>query len=284
MRKPTPTIRRWELGRQLRQLRENAGVDPKTAAAEIDTSTSTLSRIESGKQTIKPAYVKLLGLLYDVDAQTRSDLLVLAEEAGQPEWHTGLSKGMPEWFRLYLGYEAAASVIRSYCSELVDGLLQAPEYIRAIAHANRPDSPEAVLDKSAALRQGRQARLTDDDPPELHVVLNEAVLRRIVGSAQIMRGQLEHLAEAASHRHVTVQVLPFTAGAHPAMTAPFTQLGFSEPWDSMNTIYLENGRGALYLEGPADLERYAWMFDQLTALALSPKKSRDLLITVARDL
>src|SRR6185436_17957268 len=157
----------------------------------------------SGKQTIKPAYVKRLGLLYDVDAQTRSDLLVLAEEAGQPEWHTGLSKGMPEWFRLYLGYEAAASVIRSYCSELVDGLLQAPEYIRAIAHANRPDSPEAVLDKSAALRQGRQARLTDDDPPELHVVLNEAVLRRIVGSAQIMRGQLEHLAEAASHRHVT---------------------------------------------------------------------------------
>src|SRR6266540_2209708 len=219
MRKPTPTIRRWELGRQLRQLRENAGVDPKTAAAEIDTSTSTLSRIESGKQTIKPTYVKLLSLLYDVDSQTRRGLLELAEEAGQPEWHTGLSKGMPEWFRLYLGYEAAASVIRSYCSELIDGRLQTPAYIRAIARANRPDSPEAVLDASVALRQGRQARLDADDPPTLHVVLNEAVLHRIIGSREIMRGQLEHLAKVANRRHITIQVLPFTAGAHPAMTA-----------------------------------------------------------------
>lgn len=284
MRKPTPTIRRWELGRRLRRLRESAGVDPKTAAAEIDTSTSTLSRIESGKQTIKPTYVKLLCLLCEVDTQTRHDLVELAGEAGQPEWHTGLSKGMPEWFRLYLGYESAASVIRSYCAELVDGRLQTPEYIRAVAHANRPDLPEAEFEASVALRQGRQARLTGEDPLSLHAVLNEAVLRRLVGTPEVMRGQLEHLVEVASMRHVTVQVLPFAAGAHPAMTAQFEQLGFTEPWESMNTIYLENGRGALYLEALADLERYSWMFDRLTRLALAPKKSRDLLVTVVRDL
>lgn len=284
MRKPTPTARRWQLGQQLKQHREAAGVRPATAAREIETSTSTLSRIESGKQMIKTGYVKLLALLYGVDDATREHLLTLAEEAGQPEWHTSLSRGMPDWFRLYLGYEAAASLIRCYGAELVDGRLQTTEYTRAIAAAAQPAAGADELTATVALRRGRQELITGEDPIALHVVMNEAVLRRVVGSPEVMRGQLEHLAEMADRPNVTVQVLPFSAGAHPAMTAPFTLLGFSDEWADMATVYLENGRGALYLEAAADLANYSWRFEECARLALSPDESRDLLVRVASDL
>lgn len=284
MRKPTPTARRWQLGQQLKQHREAAGVKLGAAAREIETSTSTLSRIESGKQMIKTGYVKLLSLMYRVDDATREHLLTLAEEAGQPEWHTSLTRGMPDWFRLYLGYEGAASLIRCYGAELVDGRLQTPEYVRAVAVAARPDAPADELDASVALRRGRQELITGDDPTALHVVMNEAVLRRVVGSPEVMRAQLAHLAETSERDNVTLQVLPFSAGAHPAMTAPFTLLGFSDEWAAMSTVYLENGRGALYLEAPADLANYTWRFEECARLALSPDKSRDLLVRVASEL
>lgn len=256
---------------------------PAAAAREIETSASTLSRIESGKQTIRTGYVKLLALLYRADDATRERLVTFAEEANQPEWYTSLAKGMPDWFRLFLGYEASASSLASYSAELVHGLLQTPEYIRAIFSAGRAAPTADDLEAAVALRRGRQRLITGEDPTTLHVVLNEAVLRRTVGGAEVMRGQLRHLAEMSERPNVTVQVLPFSAGAHPAMDASFTLLGFSDEWERMSTVYLENGRGALYLESGADLDRYRWIFEELTRLALPADKSRDLLVRVAGD-
>lgn len=282
-RRPTPTIRRWELGQELRALREAAKVKAKPAADEIEVSTSTLSKIEGGKQTIRPIYVKLLAGLYGVDNQVRDRLLAMADEANEAEWFSVLAQHVPNWFRTYLGYESVASQIRTYCAELVDGLLQTPDYVRAVAQANRPDARDADLDSSVALRRGRQDRVTDDEPPTLHTILNEAVLRRPVGGPDVMRGQLAHLIDVSRVPNVTIQVLPFAVGAHPAMTAPFTALSF-EDYPAMNTIYLENGRGAIYLEGRADLDRYTWMFGQLAGLALSPEESRTALTSVMGDL
>lgn len=280
---PTPTIQRWQLGQRLRHHREQAGVTAKAAAAEIEVSAATLSKIEGGKQQIRPLYVKLLATQYGLDTATRHELLKLAEEANRPEWYVAHAKHVPDWFRQYLGYEAAATELRSYASELVGGLLQTTGYARAIALANQPESTVRDLDSYIALRSGRQERLATMDPPTtFHAVLNEAVLLRDVGGPDVMREQLAHIVELAKLPHVTVQILPFSAGAHPAMTAPFMMLGFEI--QEMNTVYLENGRGAVYLEGRADLDRYTWMFQQLTKLALSPRKSREHLAKVAGDL
>lgn len=283
MSRETPTIRRWQLGQQMRQLREAAGITVRAAAKEIESSNATMSKIESGKQAARPLYVKLLATMYGVEPAVRQSLIELAGEANQSEWFASLAKHIPDWFKLYLGYEGAASERRVYSVELIDGLLQTPEYAKAIARANRPDASDEDLDSSISVRRGRQERLTSDDPLTLHAIINEAALRRVIGSPKIMRDQLEHVVKLSKLPNVTVQILPFSAGAHPAMTSPFELLGFDDH-PGMNTVYLENGRGALYLEGAADLTRYGWIFDELSKLALSPVKSRTLLATVVKTL
>lgn len=282
-RKPGPTIRRWQLGQELRQFREAAGITPRAAASEIEVTPGTMSKIEGGKQAIKGTHIKLLAPMYNLPAEEKARLLALAEEANQPGWWVSYARQVPDWFRLFLGYEQDASDLKTYESELVPGLLQTPAYARAVALANRLNSTDDELDRQVDLRRERQQRITGVDPPALHVVLNEAVLLRIVGGAHVMQEQLEHLAKIASLPHVTIQILPFSAGAHPAMTAPFLMLGFAEE-PKMNTVYLENGRGSLYLEKAPDLERYGAMFEQLAQLALSPQASRKELVRVAKTL
>jgi hypothetical protein len=228
-------------------------------------------------------YIKLLAPKYDMTDADRTRLLELAEEANQPGYWVTYSKLVPDWFRLFLGYEHDASTLRAYESELMPGLLQTPGYARAVALANKPTSTVAELDRQVDLRRARQQRLTDDEPPNLHAVLNEAVLLRKVGGAEVMGEQLRHLAELSELSHVTIQVLPFEAGAHPAMTAPFLLLGFDDE-PRMNTVYLENGRGSLYLEKPADLNRYEAMFAQLSEMAMTPEDSRTCLVRVAANL
>lgn len=282
-RKVGPTIRRWQLGDELRTYREAASVTLRTAAAEIEVQAATLSKIEGGKQAIRGTYIKLIAPLYGIPDDERARLLALAEEANQPGWWMTYGKLVPDWFKLFLGYEADASDLRTYEGELVPGLLQTADYARAVARANRPTSTATELDRQVELRRARQQRLTDDEPPTFHAVLNEAVLLRHVGGPAVMREQLHHLAKLAALPHVTIQVLPFTAGAHPAMTAPFLMLGFeAEP--RMNTVYLENGRGSLYLEKRPDLDRYTAMFAQLCELALDPQESSNHMARVAADL
>lgn len=282
-RNPGPIIRRWQLGAELRKAREAAGVTIRTAAGEIEVQAGTLSKIEGGKQAIKGTYIKLLAPMYGLSADERARLLTLAEEANQPGWWVSYGRLVPDWFRLYLGYESDASELNTYESELVPGLLQTEDYARAVVLASRPGTSEAELDRQVELRRERQRRITGDDPPTMHAVLNEAVLLRKVGGPGVMRGQLEHLVELAKLPHVTLQVLAFDAGAHPAMTAPFNMLGFEEE-PGMNTVYLENGRGSLYLEKAADLERYRQVFTQLTEQALAPLPSAKAIATVAANL
>jgi transcriptional regulator with XRE-family HTH domain len=282
-RTPGPTIRRFQLGLDLRELREAARVTIRTAAAEIEVQPGTLSKIEGGKQAIKASHIKLLTPLYGVSADERARLLELASEANVSGWWVAYSRHVPAWFKLFLGYESESSSLHSYESELIPGLLQTPGYARAVALAVRPDSSESELDRQVELRRERQQRLAGEDPPAFHAVLNEACLHRLVGGRAVMREQLEHLQRLAELDHVTIQVLPFSAGAHPAMTAPFLLMGFDvEP--RMNTVYLENGRGSVYLEGETDLTRYAAIFEQLTQQAANQRAAIDLIATVGSNL
>jgi transcriptional regulator with XRE-family HTH domain len=281
-RQPTPTIRRWQLGQQLRQLREDAEVSAMVAAKEIGVSASSLSRIETGKQFIKPPYVKLLALLYGVEPELRTRLMELADEASRPEWYAALAKNVPDWFRQYLGYESVASRIEIYDQELVPGPLQTEEYTAAVIRATRRGITEAQLQQQLALREQRKERAAQNDV-HLSVVVNEAVLLRLVGGRSVLRNQLDHLAKLSELPNIDLHVLPFAAGAHSAMTSSFTLLGFND-YPEMDCVYIENGRGALYLESPADLQEYGWRFSQLVELSPSQVESRDLLVKVSSDL
>jgi Domain of unknown function (DUF5753) len=165
----------------------------------------------------------------------------------------------------------------------VPGLLQTADYTRAVRAANSTDLTEDAIKRSVDFRLARQELLDRTSPPVLHFVVNETVLRRLVGGTQVMREQLRHIKEVARRPNVTVQVLPFKAGAHPAMTGSFTMLRFptggGEP-----TIFVEVDSGALYPDRPSDFERYTWMFGRLRELALTPAKSLALLARVEGEL
>jgi transcriptional regulator with XRE-family HTH domain len=165
-RTPGPIIRRWQLGNELRRAREAAGVTIRAAAAEIEVQAGTLSKIEGGKQAIRGTYVKLLAPMYGVADEEKARLLALAEQANQPGWWVSYGKLVPDWFRLYLGYESDASELRTYEAQLVPGLLQTADYARAIARAAKPTSTDAELNRQVELRRERQRRITGDAPPK----------------------------------------------------------------------------------------------------------------------
>lgn len=267
------------LGQELRQLRENADIKPTAAAKALGVTTSSLSRIETGKQAIKEPYVRVMASLGGASGDKLHELLILCDEAAQPEWYHALASSSPAWFRQYLGLESAASEIRTYCVELIDGRMQTEEYARAVAEANQPDASARDLDNYIALRRGRQARLVGDDPPRLHVIMNQLALVSNTGGPEVMRAQCERLLNLTELDHVTLQILPFGSGAHPSMTSGFTLLGFEEI-PEMATVYIDVGRGAVYPDTKADLDQYGWKFDRLTGLALTPERSRDLIAKV----
>jgi len=282
-RRATPTIRRWQLGQELRRLRLGEGIKPPVAAKALGVTASSLSRIENGKQAIKEPYVRVIAGMCGVDADELQDLLTMCEEAAQKEWYHDLATTSPDWFKRYLGFESAASEIRTYCSELVDGLMQTEDYARALAAASTRDGHVRDLDGLIKLRRGRQTRLVGDNPPRLHVVMNQLALVSNTGGPDVMRAQVERLLELAALQHVVVQVLPIGSGAHASMSSPFSLLGFDDI-PQMATVYIDIGRGAIYLDERADLDTYGWKFTQLTDRALTPEKTRDLLVRVASDL
>lgn len=281
---PGPATRRRQLGRQLRELRLAAGLKTMESAAERSgLSRATISRIENAKQTILPRTVRLLCQTYGVGAPLLDHLVRLAEESEDRGWLLAYSDTTPNWFERYLGEEAEASEIWEYEAEFMPGLLQTAAYCRALSAVNSPDATDEDVARRVELRLARQQLLDRATPPRLHVVINEAVLRRQVGGPQIMREQLRQLAALADRPNVIVQVLPFTAGAHPAMTGSFIVLRF--PADGGDpTIFVEVDSGALYPDRPVDVERYTWMFGQLRHLALPPGESISLISRVTEEL
>jgi transcriptional regulator with XRE-family HTH domain len=257
----SPTMRMRQLGMELQRLRLAAGKSQQDAAAYIDVTDTAVSKFENGARTVKIAYVKLLCQLYDVDAAHTAFLERLARESGQRGWWADFGNTVPHWFADFLGMETVAAEVWTYESEPFPGLLQTEEYINAVA------STRSDAERFTRLRATRQERLVGENPLILKVVLNEAVLRRVVGSPDVMRKQIRHVIDTAQLPNVTVQVLPFSAGFHPAMTGSFTVLRFPEI-PMMNTVYVEIMDAAIYVEKPPDVNRYAASFERLTELAL----------------
>jgi transcriptional regulator with XRE-family HTH domain len=283
--RPSPTLRRRRLRQELRRLREERGltIEQVQERSGGDLRAPTISRWETGDRTIRPTDLRLLLDIYQVPAGRREALLTLARQARERGWWQAYGSAVPDWFQVYVGLEAEAGSIRVYESELVHGLLQTAEYYRAFLAAAPAASEPDQADRKIAVRQARQERLTGQDPPQYHAVLNEAVIRRAAGGTAVMRAQLARITELAALPHVRVQVLPFTAGVHPAMEGPFRILGFPGPEDP-DVVYLENQAGSLYLEEPGQTSRYAQMFTQLAAQALDPEGSRRMITALSASL
>ena len=280
----SPTMRRRRLAAELRRLRHEAGLSIDDAVSQLGWPSSKLSRIENRQIGIKTTDLRKLLTLYKVNDQAQQQaLLDMARRAGERGWWQAYGDVMPSEYSTYVGLEAEASEIRTYQPELVHGLLQTEAYARAVIRTFRPNDTAEEIDRRVEVRLARQQILTGSNPPRVRVVLNEGAVRRRVGGPGVMREQLHYLASERDRGNVIVQIMPFTAGEHPAMTGPFVILDFPEPTD-LGVVVVENMSSALSLEKPEDLRRYTMAFDYLSAAALGPKESRDMLIALAEEL
>ncbi|WP_329109093.1 helix-turn-helix domain-containing protein [Micromonospora sp. NBC_01699] len=265
----SPTVRRRRIARELRQLRERGGMTLDQAARQLDMSKSNLSRIENAQIGIKPRDVRAALALYQVTGADAEALIEIARGAQERGWWQNYSDVLPDWFEFYVGLEAEAAALRTYEAESVPGLLQTEEYARAIYLLTAGDSG---VERKVAARLQRQAVLHREPSVRLSVVLNEAVLLRAVGGATVMARQLDHMIQAAGLPNVTIQVLPFTAGGHPAMTTPYVILSFAEAADA-SVVYLENLTMGLALEEADQVLGYTLLHEKLCRMALTPAES-----------
>ncbi|MGH3326734.1 MAG: helix-turn-helix domain-containing protein [Streptomycetales bacterium] len=264
-----PTVLRIMLGSQLRRLREQKGIAREAAGFEIRSSESKISRMELGRVSFKERDVSDLLALYGVSAVEREALVALVRHANTPGWWQSFSDVLPAWFQAYVDLEEAASRIRTYEVQFVPGLLQTPDYARAVVGASHTEAPAEDVERVVSLRMRRQQILTRPDPPRMWAVIDEAPLRRPIGGPEVMRGQLEHLLAVAALPNVTVQVVPFHAGGHAAEAGAFSLLRFPEA-DLPDVVYLEQLTGALYLDKREDVDHYTRVMERLTVQAAPP--------------
>jgi transcriptional regulator with XRE-family HTH domain len=279
-----PTVRRRRLGTELRKLRESNGYKLEEVAAQLGVAPSTLSRIETGKAPTKSAYLNQMLEMYGVVEPGQRQVLVdMAREGHRKGWWAAYDDVLPSGFDIYVGLEAETAAVRGYEISVVHGLLQTPDYARAVLGEMFPRHATDQIDRLVDLRIERQRRLDDDPPLDLWAILDEAVIRRPVGGNQVMRGQLEHLLNMAAKPGVTLQVLPFASGAHAGHGGPFSILEFPNRTDS-EVAYVESVAGYLYLEKDREVRTRVEAFDRLRAAALSPSASADLIAEVANEL
>jgi transcriptional regulator with XRE-family HTH domain len=274
-RKPTPTLRRRELGARLRQLRQDAHRTAEDIASELMVSPTKITRMETGARGITLRDVRDLCDVYGVSDVEREHLMGLAKQSREPSWWQQFD--LP--YSTYAELEASASAIADYKSDVIPGLLQTEDYAHAVLEATLPDPSADRLAHMAESRHARRDLLTGDQPVRLWTVIDEAALRRVVGGPDIMHEQIRAIIEQAARPNIEVQVLPFVAGAHPALNSTFVILQFDQ--EVPDVVYVEGMLGPHYLESPTDLARYRHTFDQLRAIASSPKDSLALLAAIA---
>lgn len=273
----SPTLRRRELGARLRSLRLNQGLTVEQVAEQLLCSPSKVSRMETGQRGATLRDVRDLCRIYGVTDQAQiTHLMDLSREGKQQAWWQSHEL---DYFATYVGLEAAATSLCYYQSSIVPGLLQTVDYARAMYKGGLPAefTPERS-DELIKVRLRRQQVLTREQPLQLLTVFDEAVLRRVVGGTEVMSAQLQRLIEAANMPNVTLQVIPYNAGAHPAMDNMFNILEFGDVAPSV--VYVEGLMGWLYIEREHEVARYQQIFDYLCTIALDPQETIDFMSEV----
>jgi transcriptional regulator with XRE-family HTH domain len=269
----SPTVRRRELGAILRALRSDAGLTVEQVAERLLCSPSKVSRLETGHRGASLRDIRDLCDIYGIHDPVRRDHLArLAKEGRGQAWWQPFD--LP--YATYVGLEEAARAIKDFEPGVFPGLLQTLDYARAVHDRTLERLPPDIIDQRLEVRRTRQQILGREDPPRLEAIIDEAVLHRAVGGPAVMRGQLGSTIAACRQPNVTVQVLPFSVGAHPALDSTFIMLEFAPPVPGV--VYVEGLVGQIYLERPQEFEKYARVFDRLTQMSLSPENSVELMM------
>lgn len=270
-----PTIRRRRLGTDLRRLREARSLRLEDVAARLEVAPSTLSRIETGKAPTRTSYLAVMLDLYGVDDPGQRERMVdMAREGQRKGWWAQCDDLLPSGVGSYLGLEAAARAVRSFAVDVVPGLVQTRGYAAAVYAASRPDLTVDQVKRLAWLQTRRTEMLADG--AEMHLVLDEAVLRRTIGTTSVLTAQLEHVLVVAAWPSTTVQVLNL-ADARPVLSDSFTVLSFADQ-DDPDVGYVGGVRGqAIRRERASDVRAMRKVFDELSRAALTPPDTVDLI-------
>jgi transcriptional regulator with XRE-family HTH domain len=261
---PDPTVHRRRLRNELRKTRESAGMTQRDVAAAMDWSQSKLIRIETGAVNISTNDLRALLTHYGTDQARIEALVELARAAREvPRWSMYRNVAEPEYIA-FLGYESSAKIIRNFEPLLIPGLLQTEEYAREVisyVEAENPHNIDALVD----LRVQRQEIVTKPGAPDLHFIMDEAVVRRLIGGPNVSRRQLKHLLEINQQPNVTMRVVPFTAGMYPRLRVPYVHFEFPDPEDE-DVLYVEYPSGELIVRenSPEEKDRV----DPVTHLAI----------------
>lgn len=276
----SPPVRQRELGKRLRDLRNQHGFTVEYVAEQLLCSATKISRLETGARRPSPRDVRDLCGLYNVDAATSAEFMELARATREPVWWTQY-----EDLNLdpYLGLEQDAVVITSYTMYYVPALLQTEEYARAIIKAIAPKMDPDIYKERVEARMRRQERVLEkENRPRYRVLIDEGVLRRRVGGAPTMSAQLDKILMTESQGKVTVQVVPFDIGAHAAQDSNFILFEFGEETSLSPVVFVEGLRGNQYLHKPADIARYKEAIEYLRDSALSPRASVQLVTEIQK--
>ncbi|MEU0839013.1 helix-turn-helix transcriptional regulator [Streptomyces sp. NPDC005962] len=281
-----PSVLRMILGKQLEELRTRTGLSYDEAGAAIGVSHSTIRRMEAAKVArLRLADVEKLLQTYGVTDQHELDtFLKSVREANKRGWWHVYRDVMPDWFAAYLSLEQAALQIRAYEPQFVHGLLQTEDYARALLSSGNPHIPAGATERRVALRMRRQELLSSESAPRLWVVMDETVLRWPVGGAAVMRAQIDHLIALNALPHVTLQIMPFSNGPHPAMPAGAFHVFRFRAAELPDIVYLDGLIGAVYLDKADDVVVYREALDRVSAQSAPAQKTEALLGEIREEL
>jgi transcriptional regulator with XRE-family HTH domain len=270
-----PTTRRRQLGATMRKLRERKGMTLEEAGKLVGVSKATVSRYETKEGPVKWPIVDALCREYGATEAERQSVVAWAKAAKEQGWWSSLPGTIPETLNLLLTLEDEAVREDHFSTVYVPGLLQTRGYAEAVLHASEMRQSAEDIERQVTIRLKRQELLSRPRPPHIWAVLDESVIRRVVGGPGVMREQLAHLAACSDSTNVTLQILPFTTGAHASAMGSFVILGGAEP--SLDVVYLDIHTGAVFMEKEEELDVYRRAFDYLRAQALGPTESVDLI-------
>ncbi|MFP8904769.1 helix-turn-helix domain-containing protein [Streptomyces atacamensis] len=279
---PRVTTRRRQLGAMMRKFRARSGMTLEEAGRLVGVSKATVSRYETQEGPVRWLVVDALCRHYGASDAEREATIRLAKDAHQQGWWAPIADKLPETMNLLLTLEDEAVREDHFACLYVPGLLQTRRYTEAVQHASEMRFAPEEIERLVDLRMKRQEVLAREKPPHIWAVLDESVIRRVVGSPDVMREQLGHLLEAGGSPSITLQVLPFSKGAHSAALGSFVIIGGAEP--SLDVVYVDIHVGSIFLEKEDELDRYRLAFDYLRAQALDMTASADLINSVRKEM
>ncbi|MFD4835222.1 helix-turn-helix domain-containing protein [Streptomyces uncialis] len=285
--KSVSTVPRRQLGRSLRQLRERAGVTLRAASQRFEWSETKMWRIETGKTPVRALDVQMMCGVYGADEAVATALTEMAREAKAPSWWWSFENAAPVGFDVFASLELAASRIDTYASDVMPGLLQTSDYVRAVVRAGFPNASSEYIEGRVRFRMARQAILTGNRPPVLRAALSETVLRRPIGGSPVMAAQLAHLVYVAGLPGISIRVVPLAAEVHPgALAGAFTVMHFPSPTGEIGeptTVYCDTYTGGYYHDKEPEVAQYTEAFEGIWSTAQDEDTSRRVLADTARS-